>query len=980
MNKNPTYEELLKQVTLLEKENKHLKKCLEKELPSEINKFASIDKNKNLNQNFQVITESMPAVVFFCVNNKDYTMLYLNDTIEKFTGYSKEDFLSEKINIANLFHPDDKIHIYSQINTALKSHTPYKISYRIIHKDGTIRWLEEIGSGIYSPDKKIYIQGFIMDITVREKLETDLLESRENLSITLKSIGDAVITTDEKGKIEIMNPVAEELCGWKVEEAIGEKLNTVFKIFDLEDNLEVKNPEKYINEILKEDVECQAELLSKNGNRYQISQNLSTIRKNNGDLLGSILVFRNLTDEFFMAEALLLNESRMVALMQLIQMTEESTQRFISFALEEGISLTNSEIGFIAFLNDNEDIITIDPWSQKEIERFGIDKNKNEFTINELGLWADPIRKRKPIIINDYSKFSTEDKNLYSQKNINLNCFLGIPVFEGKKIVAFAAVANKRKDYDASDVLQLELLMQIMWKLMLQRKAKEELQLSEERLKLALEGAKEGLWDWDISNGEMYVSKECTQMLGYTEEEIESTYEGWHNLIHQNDIENIREKQKEHLSGKDNYYEVEYRIKTKNNNWKWILAHGRVVERDKNKQPLRAIGTYVDINEQKEIQQKLLIAKEQAEEADRLKSAFLANMSHEIRTPMNGIMGFASLLESEEYDAEIRNEYLGYITQSSKRLLRLIEDIIEISQIEAKQIKLNTNTFSLNQLLSQIHEEFLNVIHEEAKEHIGLMVSKFLTDEDSFIISDDIHLKQVLTHIIDNAIKFTFDGYVEFGYSIKGNFLEFYVKDTGIGLSETEKKFIFERFRQADQLSEGAGLGLTITHKLIELFGGELKVKSEKDKGAIFYFTIPYTPADTLAEIQVTETKANDFDWKGRNILIVEDDYISYSFLKETLKETGVDILYARDGKQAVDLCFNNEKIDIILMDIQLPEMSGYIATEKIKKIREDLPIIAQTAYALKEDKERCFMVGCDDFISKPINISNLLEKINAFF
>jgi PAS domain S-box-containing protein len=384
-----------------------------------------------------------------------------------------------------------------------------------------------------------------------------------------------------------------------------------------------------------------------------------------------------------------------------------------------------------------------------------------------------------------------------------------------------------------------------------------------------------------------------------------------------------------------------------------------------------------------QLEYELLQAKTKAEESDKLKTAFLANMSHEIRTPMNGILGFAEMLNDDQLSEGNRKKYVEIINNNGKMLMSLIDDVIDFAKIEARQIKILQQEFSLNALLSQVHSSFLSESLRKERKEVKLKIRKSLSNEDCYIQSDPNRVRQILTNLVGNAFKFTKEGVIEFGYNPpKEDMLEFFVRDTGIGIPEDKITLIFERFVQADysrsRKYSGSGLGLAISKGFVELLGGTMWAESKENVGSVFYFTIPYIPAKkkSIEEIESKKPKA-EYNWEGKLFLVAEDDMFSYKLLEGFLKKTGADILHAEDGLQAVDMCKKEKNIDLILMDVQMPEMNGMEATRIIKKMRNDLPIIAQTANAIAEERQRCFEAGFDEFVTKPINISELFIKID---
>jgi len=381
----------------------------------------------------------------------------------------------------------------------------------------------------------------------------------------------------------------------------------------------------------------------------------------------------------------------------------------------------------------------------------------------------------------------------------------------------------------------------------------------------------------------------------------------------------------------------------------------------------------------------LVQAKVKAEESDKLKTAFLANMSHEIRTPMNGILGFAEMLNDDHLSEGNRKRYVEIINNNGKMLMNLIDDIIDFAKIEAGQTKILQQEFSLNALLNQIHSSFLAVNVKKDKDTIKLKIGKAFDNENCYIQTDPNRLRQVLTNLIGNAFKFTKEGFIEFGYNLpEKGVLEFYVKDTGIGISPDKIDLIFERFVQADysrsRKYSGSGLGLAISKGFVELLGGKMWVQSVENEGSTFYFTIPYVQASKKPVEEIDKKKPrSDYNWEKKTFLIAEDDTFSYKLLEGFLKRTNASILHAEDGIKAVEICKSNPDIDLILMDVQMPEMNGMEATKLIKEFRKDLPVIAQTANAIAEEKQKCLEAGCDDFVTKPINMTELFEKIDQW-
>ncbi|MEI6174822.1 MAG: PAS domain S-box protein [Bacteroidota bacterium] len=406
-----------------------------------------------------------------------------------------------------------------------------------------------------------------------------------------------------------------------------------------------------------------------------------------------------------------------------------------------------------------------------------------------------------------------------------------------------------------------------------------------------------------------------------------------------------------------------------------------------NGQNVGAYGIYRDITDRRNIEKNLIAAKEKAEESDKLKSAFLSNMSHEIRTPMNAILGFSTLLSDPGVTVEERGEFIHIIKERGIDLLRIIDDIIDVAKIESGQIKVEIEDCLINLLLSNLVVTLNEVKRKTNKINVMLNCLPGNPDKEFSIRTDGNRLRQIMTNLIENALKFTDEGFVEFGYTLKktgtDSFIEFFVRDTGIGIPEEMHDVIFERFRQVDDTNTrkygGTGLGLTISKNLIRLMGGEIRLSSESHQGTTFYVLFPLLLSKSKLSDSTKSTPSLQSAqiWSDKVILIVEDEDSNFILLDRILKRTGAKLVWAKTGIEAIEFC-NTQHFDLVLMDIRMPGMDGYEATQAIKKDHPSLPIIAQTAYALKGERENSLAAGCDNYISKPIDtreLTSMLEK-----
>ncbi len=377
-------------------------------------------------------------------------------------------------------------------------------------------------------------------------------------------------------------------------------------------------------------------------------------------------------------------------------------------------------------------------------------------------------------------------------------------------------------------------------------------------------------------------------------------------------------------------------------------------------------------------------SKERAEESDKLKSTFLANLSHEIRTPMNAIIGFSDLLLNESLSEDLKMKYLKIINSSGKSLVSIIEDLIEMSKIDAKLITPNYKGLDIEKCIKDLYNTLKVTIPED--KNIDFYINESTDKLENNILTDEVKLKQIIVNLLTNAIKFTDNGHVAFGYSInkEEQLIEFRVEDTGIGISRNDLKVVFDRFRRVeDDYSislSGLGLGLSISKAYVEMLGGEINVESVYGGGSVFKFTIPLIYEEYTVENDTDDEECPNKNADSKNILVAEDDNINFLLLKTILELKGHNVLRARNGQEVVDISRSNAAVDLILMDIKMPVLDGYEAFELIKRDNPNLIVIAQTAHSSAEVKERIMKAGFSGYITKPLDKEKIYEIISHVF
>ncbi len=484
----------------------------------------------------------------------------------------------------------------------------------------------------------------------------------------------------------------------------------------------------------------------------------------------------------------------------------------------------------------------------------------------------------------------------------------------------------------------------------------------------------QGIFEADKLGNLIYANRAWYNAFGYLKQDID---EGL------NLIEILHTNNENNLFGIDKIENSDYIAIRKDGRRFPALVYSNTIV--KNDEVIGRRGIVIDATLRNKYIETLQKETEKAVNSDKLKSSFLANMSHEIRTPMNSIIGFSNLLSDDIIDQEQKKEFIKYIQSSGKILLSLIDDIIDIAKIEAGEIKIRHSQCEPKKLINELINTFEGYKSSIGKQGIKI-ITKLPPDEIVFR-TDPFRLRQIISNLVSNAIKFTEKGSVSIACSIKNErFIEFSIEDTGIGMTKEEMNVVFSRFQRTSNSEEknisGTGLGLTISKNLVELLGGQMWVSSVPGEGTRFWFHLPYKRIlEERIISQSYDTSADNkiYNWAGRTILVAEDDDKSYVYLREILHRTNANVIHAVNGKEALEAVKLTKTIDLVLMDIQMPHLDGYAATKEIKKIHPGLPVIAQTAYAMDGDKEKCILAGCDDYLTKPIDPAKLLDKISQF-
>ncbi len=503
---------------------------------------------------------------------------------------------------------------------------------------------------------------------------------------------------------------------------------------------------------------------------------------------------------------------------------------------------------------------------------------------------------------------------------------------------------------------------------------------SDKFYRMLVQSANDGISFYDNDWNLIYANKAFYSMIGLDQGINNSINAG--DLVHPDDRGYLKERQ-EALMGKG-FFECELRIRHSEGHY-INLSEKSVIVRNDEGEILGALIISRDISRIKQVLEELNKANIDAEASNRLKSSFLANISHEIRTPLNSVVGFANLLLSNNLTQDVKEEYIEHINYNSEKLIQIIGDIIDLSRLESSQIEITYEETSLNSIVTEIIEEARQVIKRNEKPII-LNERNLFGDNSDLIFTDRVWLKRVLNHLMDNAVKFTLDGSVEFSYLRENDNIIFKIKDTGIGINKENLARIFEEFRQEidghHRPFEGLGIGLTLAKEVIERMGGKIYVQSEKGIGSEFSFSLPYRPAGSTrvkTKLNLEDQLLKPVNWISKKCLLVDDNKDVLIYLNRILVDTGMTIFSARSGYEAIEVIKAIPDIDVVLLDMQMPEMNGIEATKEIRKIRKNIPIIAQTAFIFEDDKDIILEAGCDACLIKPIRKDHLLTVMASF-
>lgn len=1019
-------------------------------------------------------SESKFATVFHAAQQaititrlSDGLIIDVNESFSRITGFTASEVIGKTtLEMKLWYHESDRAVVVSSLQ---RGEQVREAEFIFRTKSGKqITGL--FSCGLILLGNEAHILSTITDITERKKLEESLRRNEEDLSITLNSIGDGVISTDTEGRIVRINPTASRMCGYTTEEAVGQPLGEIFRIINADTREPVTDP---VTLALSQGgvigLANHTILIAKDGTERQIADSAAPIRNKEGIITGVVLVFSDVTEKYTARKIIDETQKKYRLLIEttnegIWSMDGNARTTFVNRQMASLLGYEPEEMigrlvtGFMdpSELEDNAAKIgNRKAGIAERYERTFIARDGSRVImlvsvtplIDELGNFNGSVaflsditerkkaeeslyqshtmlaRTEKIAHIGSWQWFAETDEVIWSEELFNifkLDPAGGAPSFsDHPKYYQPESMALLRQSVEEAlkngTPYQIELrairtdgavrtifangfperdengrvvrLYGTVQDVTERKRMETALAESEKRYALVLDAIEQGLWDWNVQTNEVFFSAGWKNQIGYEDHELPNVFDTWIEHLHPEEQEYCLGCVKEYLENPIRHFFLEFRFRHKDGSYRWI--HNRASSiLDENGKVVRMFGAHSDITGQKKMMEEIVVARQKAEESDRLKTSFLANMSHEIRTPMNAIVGFSSMLSEPEISEEEKKRFTDIIQSRSDDLMHLINDILQISRIESGNMTVEKTRVPVNRLIAEMESVFMERIGRIKKQDLVIEGIMPLPEPGPVIMTDGYILKQVLSNLIDNAVKYTDKGKIRVGYQRpEKDLITFFVSDTGIGIAVEDQSLIFEHFRQAATQDHhkygGTGLGLSICKGSLELLGGRIWVESTPGAGSIFSFTIPYESVDfsgrqTSGNLK-TGSQKDAFNWKGKKIMIVEDEESNMEYLKVVLSKTGADLTVVYNGRELRALLPRIREFDMVLLDVRLPDASGWELAREIKQIRPELPVIAQTAYAMPSDRQMSEQSGCDNYISKPIVKELLLQKMTGY-
>lgn len=919
------------------------------------------------------------APVGYMTLNKDGVIKEANLTLAKLLGVERVDLLKKPISQFILAEDQETYSLHQKRLFDIGVIDDWQM--RLLKGDQSPIWVRLLATQAKGDEYWISL----IDITERKEAENALRMSEKDancksnlLTTLLENLSIGVVMVEAlSGKTLLSNEAAVKLLGKEgLPDAIRQNLS---KIFHGSHSARSKSRHATELPITKRNIGHPAsideiKIEKDDGTEVLLGVSGTPVRDDQGQIGAFIITFFDMTEQK-QSERLLQARLRISE-----YAISHSLDELLTKTLAEAEGLTNSQVSFFYFVSEDQSSLTMKKWSNNALSILNRAKETEQNSpLEKVDVWLDCLRKRRPIIHNDVA-------SLFERKIV-------VPIFRNKQIVGIMGVGNKSSHYTHQDTRALQNLANLTWDIVTRKKMEEELHRSETKYSRLFESMTDAYACVDMEGRIIESNSSYQQLTGYSQNELSSltyhqlTPDKWHAIESEIVKEQILPR------GYSDLFQKEYRRKD-----------GSIIDvevkafllKDQDDQPAGMWAILRDISDRRRAEEELRQAKMAAEAANTAKSQFLANMSHEIRTPMNGVIGLTELLLATELTDEQR-EYARLVKSSGKTLLELISNILDLSKIEAHRFELESINFNLHTEINDTIQLYTLSAREKGLELISLIDP----DVPHLLNGDPVRLRQILTNLIANAIKFTEDGSILLHISKEHEdeektTLHFIVSDTGIGIAAEKLESIFAPFTQADGSTTrrhgGTGLGLSIARQLATLMGGEVGVKSTEMEGTTFWFTAVFQKFidqrrvpryDGSSIIKAVTPLPRDERADQVRLLLAEDDLTNQVMTKAMLNKFGYQVDVAKNGYEALKLLEEND-YEIVLMDCMMPLLNGYDATAVIRNPasavkNHSIPVIALTANAMQEDRDRCLAAGMDDYLSKPIEVAKVLSMLDRW-
>lgn len=934
---------------------------------------------RELHQRLESIAAQVPGMVCQFLQRPDGSSCfpYASEGIREIFHIAPEAVREDAAPIFALLHPVDHDAVVESIRTSARTLQPWRHEFRVQFADGSVRWLFGDAKPALQPDGSVLWHGFTTDITDQHAVRDDVERTRGKLQAVVNSSTHvSIISTDPDGVIRVFNTGAERMLGYTAEEMVDKQTPVAIHLESevlargAELTREMGRPIEGFDVFVEyarqgKHEEREWTYIRKNGSQLTVNLVVTPIHDAHGCITGFLGVAIDVSEHRRAREARAAEQKRLMA--------------FVEHA-PAAIAMFDRDLRYVAV-------------SRR---------------------WMTDYRLEGQTIIgrSHYEVFPTIPQRW---KDVHARCLAGSVERNNDDAWQLAGNAScqhlrweVRPWYVQDD--QIGGIIMFTEDITVLKETEAALYESRERFELAVRGSSDGIWDWNILTGEVYYSPRFKELLGYDDAEFPNQIDSIKTHLHPDDEELVWEALELHFHvGRP--YDLIVRLRSKSNGWLWFRTRGEAI-RDTEGLPWRMTGSLSDINSLKQAElnlaeqaKVLALARDQAEAANLFKSAFVANVSHEIRTPMTAILGYVDLLSEPTLTDDQRASHIATIKHAGQHLLTIINDILDLSKIEAGKMMVEQIAMSPAALVQDV----ISFLESEAQGKGLELSAHFEGPIPKSIHSDPVRVRQILVNLIGNAIKFTPEGRVTLVVKLVTTGpaseprLAFEVQDTGIGLTGEQIAELFQPFKQADTSTTrkfgGTGLGLTICLRLVQLLGGEITVTSEPGRGSTFLATIAVGATDQMemveSEIEMRPSStvgsplpASEQPLTGR-ILLVEDTLVNQRLIRHILTGKGATVDVAENGRLAVDMALRTFRplpeepavapYDVILMDMQMPELDGYAATHLLREKGYAGPIVALTAHAMADDRRACLEAGCNDHITKPIDRERLFAVCRRY-